>query len=86
MYPEMGPIGGYAVTCVYGIPDPNYDWLSFMDVIHAMDASPKPTSFVFEQRFPPEMATEVRAAFGGHSYIVVTTTTRTKARSVAGTY
>jgi len=62
MYPEMGPIAGYVVTCVYGIPDPNYDRLSFMDVIDAMDAAKKPTIFVFEQRFPPEMATKVGLA------------------------
>ena len=24
IYPEMGPVIGYAVTCVYGMPDPNY--------------------------------------------------------------
>ena len=23
-YPELGPVVGYAVTCVYGLPDPNY--------------------------------------------------------------
>ena len=33
LYPEMGPIVGYAVTCVYGLPDPNFAGrLSFMDV------------------------------------------------------
>ena len=24
MYPEIGPVVGYAVTCVYGLPDPNF--------------------------------------------------------------
>ena len=24
LYPELGPLVGYAVTCVYGMPDPNY--------------------------------------------------------------
>ena len=24
IYPELGPTIGYAVTCVYGLPDPNY--------------------------------------------------------------
>jgi len=23
-YPELGRVVGYAVTCVYGLPDPNY--------------------------------------------------------------
>ena len=64
MYPEMGPIVGYAVTCVYGLPDPNYERLSFMDVVDALDASPKPTIFVFQQKFPPEMAGKVGLSGG----------------------
>src|SRR6185503_7279531 len=24
MYPELGRLAGYAVTCVYGLPDPNF--------------------------------------------------------------
>ena len=48
MYPELGPLVGYAVTCVYGLPDPNYSELSFLDVIDALDASEKPTILVFE--------------------------------------
>ena len=35
MYPELGPTVGYAVTCVYGLPDPSYSRLSFLDVIDA---------------------------------------------------
>jgi regulator of RNase E activity RraA len=63
MYPEMGPVVGYAVTCVYGLPDPNYKGrLSFMDVIDALDASPKPTILVFQQKFPPELANKVGLA------------------------
>src|SRR5436305_14360846 len=42
MYPELGRLAGYAVTCVYGLPDPNFSRLSFLDVIDALDASPKP--------------------------------------------
>ena len=64
MYPEMGPLVGYAVTCVYSVPDPNYKRLTFMDVIDALDASPKPTVFVFEQKFPPELAGKVGLAGG----------------------
>jgi regulator of RNase E activity RraA len=64
MYPEMGPIVGYAVTCVYGLPDPNYGRLSFMDVVDALDASPKPTIFVFQQKFPPELAGKVGLSGG----------------------
>ncbi len=64
MYPEMGPVVGFAVTCVYGLPDPTYQRLTFMDVIDALDASPKPTIFVFEQRFPPEIAGKVGLSGG----------------------
>lgn len=64
-YPELGPVVGYAVTAVYGLPDPNYasPW-SLADVIAAMEASPQPTIFVFEQRFPPEIAKKVGLSGG----------------------
>jgi hypothetical protein len=56
IYPEMGAIVGYAVTCVYGLPDPNYSGrLSFMDVIDALDAMKKPTVLVIQQKWPPEL-------------------------------
>ena len=45
MYPELGRRVGYAVTAVYGLPDPNFDRLSFPDVIDAMEQSPQPTIF-----------------------------------------
>ncbi len=64
MYPELGPVAGYAVTCVYGPPDPSYTRLTFMDVIDALDASPKPTIFVFQQKFPPELAGKVGLSGG----------------------
>ena len=38
MYPELGRSVGYAVTCVYGLPDPNFSRLSFLDVIDALAA------------------------------------------------
>jgi len=53
IYPEKGAIIGYAVTCVYGLPDPNYQGrLSFMDVVDAMDATKKPTILVIQQKWP----------------------------------
>jgi 4-hydroxy-4-methyl-2-oxoglutarate aldolase len=56
IYPELGPAVGYAVTCVYGMPDPNYPGrLSYQDVIEALDASPKPTILVIQQKWPPEI-------------------------------
>ncbi|MEN6478457.1 MAG: RraA family protein, partial [Anaerolineales bacterium] len=63
-YPELGPVVGYAVTCVYGLPDRTYNRLSFADVIEALAASPQPTVFVFEQRFPPELARKVGLSGG----------------------
>jgi regulator of RNase E activity RraA len=49
----MGTTIGYAVTCVFGLPDPNYAGrLSFMDVIDALDAMKKPTVLVIQQKWP----------------------------------
>ena len=64
MYPELGRLVGYAVTCVYGLPDPSFKRLSFMDVIDALDASPKPTILVLQQKFPPEIAGKVGLSGG----------------------
>ena len=56
IYPELGAVVGYAVTCVYGLPDPNYGGrLSFMDVVDALDAMRKPTILVIQQKWPPEL-------------------------------
>jgi len=56
IYPELGATVGYAVTCVYGLPDPNYSGrLSFMDVVDALDAMKKPTILVLQQKWPPEL-------------------------------
>lgn len=59
MYPELGRVVGYAVTSVWGVPNPGFNRLSFMDCLDAMDASKRPTVFVFEQRFPPEIQGKV---------------------------
>jgi regulator of RNase E activity RraA len=64
MYPKLGAMAGYAVTCVYGLPDPNYSRLSFMDVVDALDASPKPTILVLQQKFPPQLAGKIGLAGG----------------------
>jgi len=56
IYPEKGAIIGHAVTCVYGLPDPNYAGrLSFMDVVDALDAMKKPTILVIQQKWPSEL-------------------------------
>jgi len=59
MYPELGPIAGYAVTCVYSVSDPNYNRLTFMDVIDAFDVLSKFTILVMQQKFPSELAAKV---------------------------
>lgn len=64
MYPELGALVGYAVTCVYGLPDPNFKRLSWMDVLDALDAAPKPTILVLQQKFPPHIAGKVGLAGG----------------------
>ena len=56
IYPELKPTVGYAVTCTYGLPDPNFSGrLSFNDVLDALDASPKPTILIIQQKWPPEL-------------------------------
>ena len=64
MYPEMGRRVGYAVTCVYGLPDANFTRLSFGDVLDALEAAPGPTILVLQQKFPPEIAGKVGLAGG----------------------
>ena len=64
MYPELGRLVGYAVTCTYGLPDATFNRLSFGDVVDALEASPKPTILVMEQKFPPEIANKVGLAGG----------------------
>lgn len=64
VYPEHGAVIGYAVTCVFGLPDPNFAGrLSFMDVIDALDAMKKPTILVIQQKWPPEIM--VKAGLAG---------------------
>jgi len=64
MYPELGRTAGYAVTCVFGLPEAGFSNLSFLDVIQALDESPKPTILVIQQQFPPEIADKVGLAGG----------------------
>lgn len=52
IYPELGRRVGFAVTCIYGMPDPKFNRLSFADIVTALDQSPKPTILVIKQDFP----------------------------------
>ena len=64
MFPELGRTVGYAVTCVYGLPDPAYTKLSFLGVIEALEQSKKPVILVIKQDFPPEIAGKVGLSGG----------------------
>jgi 4-hydroxy-4-methyl-2-oxoglutarate aldolase len=64
MYPELQRLAGYAVTCVYGLPDANYTRLSFTDIIDALEQSKKPTILILKQNFPLEIAGKVGLAGG----------------------
>ena len=53
LYPELGAVVGHAVTCVFGLPDPNFpSRMTFMDVVDALYAAPKPTILVIQQKWP----------------------------------
>ena len=56
MYPELGAVAGYAVTCVFGLPDPNFPGrLTYMDVVDALHAARRPTILVIQQKWPAEL-------------------------------
>ena len=46
MYPELGRTVGYAVTCTYGLPDPEFPNLKFADVLRAVSNMKKPVILV----------------------------------------
>ncbi|MCY4147721.1 MAG: RraA family protein [Chloroflexi bacterium] len=64
MYPQLGRRIGYAVTAVYSLPDPNFNRLSFLDVLDALEASPQPTILVIQQKFPRRLQGKVGLAGG----------------------
>eukprot|EP01065_Artemidia_motanka_P029760 TRINITY_DN35849_c0_g1_i1.p2 TRINITY_DN35849_c0_g1~~TRINITY_DN35849_c0_g1_i1.p2 ORF type:complete len:252 (+),score=72.80 TRINITY_DN35849_c0_g1_i1:47-802(+) len=56
---------GYAVTCLSGVPDPNYTCgPQWGDVLEAIEASPKPVVLIIQQRYPAEVVSKA-ALFGG---------------------
>ncbi|MFB6114562.1 MAG: RraA family protein [Halodesulfurarchaeum sp.] len=59
LYPELGPKAGVAVTCVYGMPDPAFDELSFPDVVDAIDDQEPPVILTLEQDYPSHLETSV---------------------------
>ncbi|TFG98773.1 MAG: RraA family protein, partial [Calditrichales bacterium] len=63
MYPELRRTAGFAVTCVYGLPEET-DTLSFADVAAALEQTAKPYILVIKQQFPPEIAGKVGLSGG----------------------
>ena len=64
IYPELGASAGYAVTAVVGLPDPDYERLTMMDVFDAIDAAPSPSILVIQQNYPADIAGKVGLAGG----------------------
>ena len=52
MYPELGAVAGYAVTCCLRFTGPELFRTLLMDVIDALGASKQPTILAFQQKFP----------------------------------
>ncbi|MDR3220819.1 MAG: hypothetical protein LBU46_02245, partial [Candidatus Accumulibacter sp.] len=46
---------GYAVTAVYGLPDPSFNRLNFGHILRAMEESPKPIVVCVKQDMPEEI-------------------------------
>jgi 4-hydroxy-4-methyl-2-oxoglutarate aldolase len=65
IYPELGRRVGYAVTCVYGVSDPNYKRLALADVLRAIDKAPKPVVLIVKQNFPDEIK-NINGLLGGN--------------------
>lgn len=65
MYPELGRVAGYAVTCTYGLPDPNFPNLKFADVLRAVSKMKKPVVLVLKQNMPDEIK-RINGLLGGN--------------------
>lgn len=65
MYPEVGRRAGHVVTCVYGMPDPDYGRLGFGDLLRAIGAAPKPVILAVKQNFP-ERIKRINGLLGGN--------------------
>ena len=52
MFPEIGRVAGHVVTVEYGVYDPLFDRLTMVDLVKALDESPKPTILAIKQNMP----------------------------------
>ena len=66
MFPELGRRCGYAVTCVYGLPDPGRD-RSLRDVLWALKEAPLPSVLLIKQDFPDRIKDKVGLCGGNMS-------------------
>mgnify|MGYP006070362977 FL=1 len=65
MYPVLRRTVGYAVTCTYGLPDPEFPNLKFADVLRAVSNIKKPVILVVKQDMPEEIR-ERNGLLGGN--------------------
>lgn len=60
MYPELGRTCGFAVTCVYGLPDAAIKaGPGFGDILHAISDSPQPAILLIKQDYPERIKRKV---------------------------
>ena len=65
LYPELGPRCGYAVTAVYGMPDPAFKRLEFKDILEAIDEAGGPVILLLKENFSEKMKNR-NALIGGN--------------------
>lgn len=59
VYPELGPLVGYAVTVVCSLPSPGSDPIPLASLADALWKSRKPSIIIIEQDFPEEIRSRV---------------------------
>lgn len=60
MFPELGSLCGFAVTCVYGLPDATVKAGPVLeDILRALGDSPKPAILLIKQDFPERIKGKV---------------------------
>ena len=65
MFPELGRCAGHVVTCVYGMPDPQFARLGFGDILRVVEKTPKPVILAVKQNVP-EHIKKINGLAGGN--------------------
>ena len=65
MYPELGPVCGYAATAWYSEASVDYTRLDRWALPHHIDATKKPVVLVVKQTYPPDLK-NLSGLFGGN--------------------